>query len=429
MKEMSKVKIYLKKAISSVLSEKRILSSLNYSLIPKLNFSFQDKEYLYIILEYLPGGNLRYYMSGEMRFNESQIKFFISNIILSLKYIHNNNILHRDLKPENLVFDDKGYLHLTDFGISRKIRNRQSILGKSGTPGYLSPEVLLNKPQNFSSDFFSLGVICYELLQGKRPFRGENKMKIAEKILYKDIKLTEKNIPENYSIEMGDFINKLLKRNPKKRLGNKSIDEIMNHPWLEDVEWEIIESKSVSDDYIPFTPCLGDNFDSKAANKKDYIDVDNYDECLNNINNSGYFRNFYFNSYSVCAITKCKTIYKKSNVLQQITIVKQEVKDSNQNEIEDNNNEDTLENNNKPHNLTFGLTSSKRNKRNEENEFEFIRKSKTNSNKSNSIIKRKIKGYEKEQTNDIKKILLLEKCDDNNNNYNDIISNCKENYS
>ena len=137
MKEMSKVKIYLKKSLSSILLEKQILSSLHYSLISNLNFSFQDKEYLYLILDYLPGGDLRYYMNGKIIFNESQIKFFISNILLSLKYIHNNNILHRDIKPENLVFDDKGYLHLTDFGISRKIRNGKYILEKSGTPGYI----------------------------------------------------------------------------------------------------------------------------------------------------------------------------------------------------------------------------------------------------------------------------------------------------
>ena len=171
MKELSKVKLYMKKSLYSILLEKQILSNLHYSLIANLNFSFQDKEYLYLILDYLPGGDLRYYMNNGMIFNESQIKFFISNLILSLKYIHNNNILHRDLKPENLIFDDKGYLHLTDFGISRKIKNGKPILNKSGTPGYISPEVLLNQPQSFSSDFFSMGVICYELFKGKKPLK------------------------------------------------------------------------------------------------------------------------------------------------------------------------------------------------------------------------------------------------------------------
>ena len=284
MKEMSKVKIYLKKSLSYILSERFILSKLHYSLIANLNFSFQDKEFLYLILDYLPGGDLRYYMSTKMVFNESQIKFFMANLILSLRYIHSYNILHRDVKPANLVFDDKGYLHLTDFGISRKIRAGKPILAKSGTPGYISPEVLLNRPQNFCSDFFSVGVICYELLMGKKPFRGKNKKKIAEKILYKNIKLTKKDIPENYNIMIGDFINKLLNRNSKERLGTNSIDEIINHPWMEGVEWEIIESKLVDSDSIPFTPSIGDNFDSTAANEKDNMNMDNYDEYLKKIN-------------------------------------------------------------------------------------------------------------------------------------------------
>ena len=202
MKEMSKVKAFIKKSLGSILLEKQILSNLHYSLIANLNFSFQDKEYLYLVLDYLPGGDLRYYMSQRIIFNESQIKFIISNLILSLKYIHSNNILHRDIKPENLIFDDKGYLHLTDFGISRIIRNGKPILENSGTPGYISPEILLHKPQYFSSDYFSMGVICYELLMGKKPFRGKNKKSIAEKILYKNIKLTKKICPKIIQFNM-----------------------------------------------------------------------------------------------------------------------------------------------------------------------------------------------------------------------------------
>ena len=299
MKEMSKVKAYMKKSLASILSEKNILTNLHYALISNLNFSFQDKEYLYLILDYLPGGDLRYYLSRKIIFNEKQIKFIISNLLLSLKYIHNNNILHRDIKPENLVFDDKGYIYLTDFGISKKIKNGKNIFDKSGTPGYISPEVLLNKPQTFSSDFFSVGVICYELLFHKKPFKGKNKKEIAEKILYKDIRLTKKDIPENYSLILGDFINKLLKRNNRERLGDKGIQYIINHPWLEGVEWEIIETKLLTYDNIPFVPSVGDNFDDNLANKKEDIDMEHYDEYLKKINDSGYFKSFYFNYFTI----------------------------------------------------------------------------------------------------------------------------------
>jgi serum/glucocorticoid-regulated kinase 2 len=313
MKEMSKVKAYMKKSLASILSEKNILTNLHYSLISNLNFSFQDKEYLYLVLDYLPGGDLRYYLSRKIIFNEAQIKFIISNLLLSLKYIHNNNVLHRDIKPENLVFDDKGYLHLTDFGISRKIKNNKPILDKSGTPGYISPEVLLNKPQTFCSDFFSVGVLCYELVYNKKPFKGKNKKEITEKILYKDIKLTKKDIPDNYSLIIGDFINKLLKRNFRERLGNKGIQNIMNHPWLEGVNWDIIEAKLVANEKIPFWPSLGDNFDNTLANKKENMDMEHYEEYLKKINDSGYFKNFYFNYFN---IKQSKTLEKTSNSLK-----------------------------------------------------------------------------------------------------------------
>ena len=298
MKEISKVKAYINESITSILLEKHFLSKLHHSLIANLNYAFHDKEYLYLILDYLPGGELRYYMKNNRYiFSESQIKFFVSNIILSLKYIHNNNIIHRDIKPENLIFDDKGYLHITDFNISRKIKKDKSILDRSGTIGYISPELLLNKPQNFASDFFSVGVICYELIMGERPFGGDTIKEVAEEILFKRVKLNKDNLPENYSLLMGDFINKLLKRNDKKRLGYKSIDEIIDHPWLEGINWRMIEEKSIDSELIPFQPPVGDNFDNDNhfVNKNDYLNVKKYDKYLKKINNSRYFKDFYFN--------------------------------------------------------------------------------------------------------------------------------------
>ena len=423
MKEMSKVKIYLKKSISSILSEKQILTTLHYSLIANLYFSFQDKEYLYLILDYLPGGDLRYYMDRKMIFNEMQIKFFISNLILSLRYVHNNNILHRDIKPENLVFDDKGYLHLTDFGISRKIKKGREILSKSGTPSYMSPEVLLNKPQKFYSDFFSVGVICYELLMGKKPFKGNNKKKITEKILYKIIKLTKKNIPKNYSITMGDFINKLLRRNPEERLGNKNIEEIINHPWLEGVDWGIIESKLYDSNDIPFIPNFGDNFDSYIANKKDNVNVENYEVYLKRINDLGYFNNYYFNYYNLISITKFKVIYEKTSFGHKYAAPTEGIKTSpNQSKVELENNYISGEkNNNIVINITKELYNFKidKNKNNIENESKIPRKSKTIFKRTNRVLRRRIISYENRQINENKKDKSFEDYDEDDKNTND----------
>ena len=306
MKEISKVKAYLKNSLASIILEKHILSYLHYPLIANLNYSFQDKEYLYLVLDYFPGGDLRYHKN--INFTENQIKFLISNILLSLNYIHSMNIIHRDLKPENLIFDGRGYLYLTDFGIAKKVKKGKPIICGSGTPGYLPPEIFLKKPQSFASDFFSVGVICYELIFKKRPFRGKNKKEIGENMLYKSIKLTQEKMPSGFSSDVPDFINKLLKRNQRERLGYKSIDEIKNHKWLQDVDWHSIENKMVESDNIPFTPVVGDNFDYDYVNQKDNYNLDNYDEYLKQINQSELFKNFYFNYYSVSLLYNKKII-------------------------------------------------------------------------------------------------------------------------
>ena len=424
MKEMSKVKAYMKKSLASILSEKNILTNLHYNLISNLNFSFQDKEYLYLVLDYLAGGDLRYYMSKKIIFNESQIKFMISNLLLSLRYIHNNNILHRDIKPENLVFDDRGYLHLTDFGISHKIKNGKNIYDKSGTPGYISPEVLLNKPQTFSSDYFSVGVICYELLFHKKPFKGKNKKEVAETILYKDIRLKKKDIPENYSLIFGDFINKLLKRNYRERLGSKGIQDIINHPWLEGVEWDAIEGKLVLCENIPFIPSIGDNFDNKLANKKDNMDMEHYDEYLKRINDSGYFKSFYFNFFN---LKKCKSmIHEKTTLSHKITSATDGFKSTQSDGEIDNNISIGNANINislvklKSNNYFVNNSEQKKKNiilRNYENKIKY-------NIKENTILTNKSNIYEKEQLSEFKKYNLFHNYN-NDNFYRNINNNHK----
>ena len=196
---------------------------------------------------------------------------------------------------------------------------------------------------------------------------------------------------------IGDFINKLLKRNAKERLGTNSIDEIINHPWMEGVEWEIIESKLVDSDSIPFTPSIGDNFDSTAANEKDNMNMDNYDEYLKKVNESNFFKNYYYNYYNACAITKCKSFYEKTSIGHKYTTVTEGVKSSlYQSEVDHENNDITLENNNNiTYNLPCPLNNSEPNKNKKEEESDdYPRKTKTNYIKSNSTLKRRIIGYD-----------------------------------
>ena len=303
MKEISKVKVYIKKSIKSIIMERHILKHLHHNFITNLYFSFQDKDNLYLILDYYSGGDLRFYLNKNVQFTEEQIKFLISNIILSLRYLHKNNILHRDIKPENLVFDDKGYLNLADFGISKKIKKNKPIKDRSGTPSYLSPEIILKKNQTFVCDYFALGIILYELIFLKRPFNGKNKQEIADNILHIKIKLKKNDLPNTFSEsqsanELIDFLNKILKRKTEERLGAKGIKELMEHPWLKETDWKIMELKIFEENEIPFIPFPGDNFDYLKINNKIHEKDQNYNSYLNLVNKCTLFDSFYFNSFS-----------------------------------------------------------------------------------------------------------------------------------
>ena len=210
-------------------------------------------------------------------------------------------ILHRDIKPSNLVFDNKGYLNLIDFGISKKIKKGIPILSSSGTIGYSAPEVIKKKPQNFCSDFFSMGVTCYELIFNQKPFRGENSREILEDILTQNIKIKYMDIAYGFSETIIDFVQRLLKRKQKERLGYNGIDEIKNHKWLKDVNWELMKNKNIEKEKIPFTPSIDDNSPYEyldRSNNNLHLNLARYNEYLKKINDSKIFNHFYFNYYS-----------------------------------------------------------------------------------------------------------------------------------
>ena len=191
LKQMSKVKIIDKKSIKSINSERDLLSELYSPFIVNMYYAFQDKEFLYLVMDLLPGGDLRYHISIHKKFSEEQTRFFICGIILSLEYIHSKGVIHRDIKPENLVLDSKGYTRLTDFGIAKK--NLQDNSSEtSGTPGYMSPEVINSKNHSFPADYFALGVIGYEFLKGERPYKGKTRKEIVVQINERQAELTMK---------------------------------------------------------------------------------------------------------------------------------------------------------------------------------------------------------------------------------------------
>ena len=296
MKEMNKAKICLKKSIKSVANERKFLEIFNYNLLCNMYYAFQDDETLYIIMDYLSGGDLRFHICRRNFFTEEETKFIAACITLSLNYIHDRNVIHRDLKPENLVFGGDGYLHLTDFGIAMGYqRGDPGVTSASGTPGYMAPEAIINKPHDFAVDYFALGVIVYELMMGERPYQGKNRKEIREQMFSIEIQLDNDDLPEDWVDDnIIDFINKLLIRKKKKRLGYKSGLEVKNHPWFNDVLWSKLENMTLES---PFVFDTEDNFDDSYAQKQDNDSIyeGRKEEFIFEVNDSMIFKDFYFN--------------------------------------------------------------------------------------------------------------------------------------
>lgn len=197
-------------------------------------------------MDLLTGGDLRLHISKNKIFSEVDTKFTCACIILSLEYLHKNNIIHRDLKPENLVVDKNGYVKLTDMGIARYLKT-ENAADTSGTPGYMSPEVMCCYNHDFRADYQALGIICQEMMLGRRPYNGANRKEIRADMLSHQAMVKPGQIPRNWSVSAADFINKLIQRKPSNRLGKNGISEIRNHEWFADFDWDsLIELNTVS---------------------------------------------------------------------------------------------------------------------------------------------------------------------------------------
>ena len=333
LKEMSKVKIIDRKSEKSIKNEREFLSKLHHPFIVNMICSFQDYDNLYLVMDLLTGGDLRYHICHKKQFNEEQSRFFSSCILLALEYIHMNNIIHRDIKPENLVLDEKGYVRVTDFGVAKK-NTRDNSSETSGTPGYMAPEVLCGLNHSFSVDFFALGVIIYEFMNGYRPYLGRNRKEIKEAVLAKQIHVHRKQLFENgWSFESADLINKLLYRKPHKRLGCNGINEIKEHSWFKNINWDELLNKKMKS---PFVPKDGDNFDKRYCEGVEHIDTQTKE------------RYQYYKSKS-----KFKTLFLN------YTFIREEDKQ----EYTNNNNSFINNNSNSMNNIhTFGILNNKNNR-------------------------------------------------------------------
>lgn len=246
LKILKKSKIIQMKQVEHVKSEKAILEAISHPFIVNLCASFQDEKRLFMLMEYVNGGELFSHLRREQRLPNEHAKFYAAEIVLAFEYLHDLRIVYRDLKPENLLLDSNGHIKMTDFGFAKKVDDRTWTL--CGTPEYLAPEIIQSKGHGKSVDWWALGILIYEMLVGAPPFYDENPMNIYKKVLEGTI-----DYPEYLESKAKDLIRKLLTQDRTKRYGclKYAAEDVKRHKWFRGVDWQDCYLRKLRAPYVP----------------------------------------------------------------------------------------------------------------------------------------------------------------------------------
>eukprot|EP00118_Oscarella_pearsei_P013533 m.109085 g.109085 ORF g.109085 m.109085 type:complete len:687 (+) comp37339_c0_seq4:105-2165(+) len=227
-----------------IFSEKAIMIESRCPFITRLFRTFRDSKYLYMLMEACLGGELWTILRDRGQFDDQTSRFYVACVVQAFEYLHSKGIIYRDLKPENLLLDSDGYVKLVDFGFAKKIGFGRKTWTFCGTPEYVAPEIILNKGHDFSADYWSLGILMYELLTGSPPFSGSDPMKTYN-IILKGMDMIE--FPRKFPRNAYGLIKRLCRENPAERLGNQKngIHDIKKHRWFEGFDWEGLVKRSL----------------------------------------------------------------------------------------------------------------------------------------------------------------------------------------
>ncbi|NWW11472.1 KS6A3 kinase, partial [Oreocharis arfaki] len=238
--------------------ERDILVEVNHPFIVKLHYAFQTEGKLYLILDFLRGGDLFTRLSKEVMFTEDDVKFYLAELALALDHLHSLGIIYRDLKPENILLDEEGHIKLTDFGLSKEsIDHEKKAYSFCGTVEYMAPEVVNRRGHTQSADWWSFGVLMFEMLTGTLPFQGKDRKETMTMILKAKL-----GMPQFLSLEAQSLLRMLFKRNPANRLGAgpDGVEEIKRHAFFSKIDWNKLYRREIHPPFKPATSRPEDTF-------------------------------------------------------------------------------------------------------------------------------------------------------------------------
>lgn len=252
MKYMNKAMCQKNDAVKNVLKEIELLAMLDHPFLVNLWYTFQDEEDMFMVVDLLLGGDLRYHMQQQNQFNEDRVKLYVCEIALALDYLQTKHIIHRDLKPDNILLDEEGHVHITDFNIATVLGEDQLATSMSGTKPYMAPEVYacaLEECPGYSYpvDWWSLGVCAFEMLKGRRPYEIHATTTPQEvKLLFTTCR---PHTSSSWDENIKDFLRQLLHIDPEKRLSN--LAGMKQHPYLLDVDFSKVLQRQVKPVFVP----------------------------------------------------------------------------------------------------------------------------------------------------------------------------------
>uniref|UniRef100_A0A671Q9V1 non-specific serine/threonine protein kinase n=1 Tax=Sinocyclocheilus anshuiensis TaxID=1608454 RepID=A0A671Q9V1_9TELE len=251
MKVLKKATLKVRDRVRSKM-ERDILAEVNHPFIVKLHYAFQTEGKLYLILDFLRGGDLFTRLSKEVMFTEEDVKFYLAELALALDHLHSLGIIYRDLKPENILLDEEGHIKITDFGLSKEaIDHDKRAYSFCGTIEYMAPEVVNRRGHTQSADWWSFGVLMFEMLTGSLPFQGKDRKETMALILKAKL-----GMPQFLSPEVQSLLRALFKRNPSNRLGAglDGVEEIKRHIFFATIHWNKLYRREIKP---PFKPAVG----------------------------------------------------------------------------------------------------------------------------------------------------------------------------